>query len=192
MGRRIEYQLIGGEDNNNNNNNNNNQYIYKKRQSHAMSQRRWLATAVIFRPSDNYVFRFRRNVNSDSSGDRRDAGRRFQSAGPYMAKARWPVAVRDRGTNRSLDDDERSSAAGDDPGCQQADDRDHSSTPGHDRGCTSTRAQQNRRSSVTRAMRQTIVVYAPTGSTAYERRCSLGPRSFWSMASFTFLLGLKG
>ena len=25
-----------------------------------------------------------------------------------MAKARWPVAVRDRGTNRSLDDDERS------------------------------------------------------------------------------------
>ena len=34
------------------NNNNNNQYIYKQRQSHAMSQRRWLATAVIFRPSD--------------------------------------------------------------------------------------------------------------------------------------------
>jgi len=33
-------------------NNNNNQYIYKQRQSHAMSQRRWLATAVIFRPSD--------------------------------------------------------------------------------------------------------------------------------------------
>jgi len=31
------------------NNNNNNQYIYKQRQSHAMSQRRWLATAVIFR-----------------------------------------------------------------------------------------------------------------------------------------------
>jgi len=29
---------------------NNNQYIYKQRQSHAMSQRRWLATAVIFRP----------------------------------------------------------------------------------------------------------------------------------------------
>ena len=37
---------------NDNNNNNNNQYIYKQRQSHAMSQRRWLATAVIFRPSD--------------------------------------------------------------------------------------------------------------------------------------------
>jgi len=36
----------------NNNNNNNNQYIYKQRQSHAMSQWRWLATAVIFRPSD--------------------------------------------------------------------------------------------------------------------------------------------
>ena len=36
----------------NNNNNNNNQYIYKQRQSHAMSQRHWLATAVIFRPSD--------------------------------------------------------------------------------------------------------------------------------------------
>jgi len=36
----------------NDNNNNNNQYIYKQRQSHAMSQRRWLATAVIFRPSD--------------------------------------------------------------------------------------------------------------------------------------------
>ena len=35
-----------------NNNNNNNQYIYKQRQSHAMSQQRWLATAVIFRPSD--------------------------------------------------------------------------------------------------------------------------------------------
>ena len=34
------------------NNNNINQYIYKQRQSHAMSQRRWLATAVIFRPSD--------------------------------------------------------------------------------------------------------------------------------------------
>jgi len=29
-----------------NNNNNNNQYIYKQRQSHAMSQRRWLATAM--------------------------------------------------------------------------------------------------------------------------------------------------
>jgi len=39
--------------NNNNNNNNNNQYIYKQRQSHAMSQRRWLATALIFRPSEN-------------------------------------------------------------------------------------------------------------------------------------------
>ena len=38
--------------NNNSNNNNNNQYIYKQRQSHAMSQRRWLATAIIFRPSD--------------------------------------------------------------------------------------------------------------------------------------------
>ena len=38
--------------NSKNNNNNNNQYIYKQRQSHAMSQRRWLATAVIFRPSD--------------------------------------------------------------------------------------------------------------------------------------------
>jgi len=35
-----------------NHNNNHNQYIYKQRQSHAMSQRRWLATAVIFRPSD--------------------------------------------------------------------------------------------------------------------------------------------
>jgi len=35
-----------------NDHNNNNQYIYKQRQSHAMSQRRWLATAVIFRPSD--------------------------------------------------------------------------------------------------------------------------------------------
>ena len=35
-----------------NNNNNNNQYIYKQCQSHAMSQRRWMATAVIFRPSD--------------------------------------------------------------------------------------------------------------------------------------------
>jgi len=34
------------------------------------------------------------------------------------------------------------SAAGDDPGCQQADDRDHSSTPWHDRGCTSTRAHE--------------------------------------------------
>ena len=40
------------EDKCHNNNNNNNQYIYKQRQSHAMSQRRWLATAVIFRPSD--------------------------------------------------------------------------------------------------------------------------------------------
>ena len=38
--------------NDGNNNNNNNQYIYKQRQSHAMSQRRWLSTAVIFRPSD--------------------------------------------------------------------------------------------------------------------------------------------
>ena len=35
-----------------NHNNNHNQYIYKQRQSHAMSQRRWLATAVIFHPSD--------------------------------------------------------------------------------------------------------------------------------------------
>jgi len=40
---------VGSHDNNNNNNN---QYIYKQCQSHAMSQRRWLATAVIFRPSD--------------------------------------------------------------------------------------------------------------------------------------------
>ena len=39
----------------NNNNNNNNQYIYKQRQSHAMSQRHWLATAVIFRPSRHGV-----------------------------------------------------------------------------------------------------------------------------------------
>jgi len=42
----IDHFLVG------NCNNNNNQYIYKQRQSHAMSQRRWLATAVIFRPSD--------------------------------------------------------------------------------------------------------------------------------------------
>ena len=44
--------IISNSNNNNNNNNNNNQYIYKQRQSHATSQRRWLATAVIFRPSD--------------------------------------------------------------------------------------------------------------------------------------------
>jgi len=46
------FGLVGHKKKNNNNNNNNNQYIYKQRQSHAMSQRRWLATAVIFRPSD--------------------------------------------------------------------------------------------------------------------------------------------
>ena len=49
---RVSPQIRKKERNNNNNNNNNNQYIYKQRQSHAMSQRRWLATAVIFRPSD--------------------------------------------------------------------------------------------------------------------------------------------
>ena len=57
---------------NNNNNNNNNQYIYKQRQSHAMA----LAGDSGYLPPIRYVFRFRRNVNSDSSGDRRDAGRR--------------------------------------------------------------------------------------------------------------------
>ena len=48
----LELNIVSRDTDNDNNNNNNNQYIYKQRQSHAMSQRRWLATAVIFRPSD--------------------------------------------------------------------------------------------------------------------------------------------
>ena len=38
-------------------------------------------------------------------------------------------------TAAPIDHSMTTSAAGDDPGCQQADDRDHSSTPGYDRGC---------------------------------------------------------
>ena len=57
-----------------------------------------------------------------------------------MAKARWPVAVRDRGTNRSLDDDERSWRR---PGMPASGRQRSLKYAGHDRGCTSTRAQQS-------------------------------------------------
>jgi len=38
---------------------------------------------------------------SDSSGDRRAVGSRFQVLGPYAAKLRWPVDVRVQGTRRA-------------------------------------------------------------------------------------------
>ena len=120
-------------------NNNNNQYIYKQRQSHAMSQRRWLATAVIFRPSDMSLgFAETWTVIAPATAETLEGGSRAlvhrwrKSVDQWLSETAAPIG-------HSM----TTSAAGDDSGCQQADDRDHSSTPGHDRGCTSTRAQQS-------------------------------------------------
>jgi len=41
------------------------------------------------------------NEESDSSGDRRAAGSRFQFLRPYAAKLRWPVDVRVQGIRRA-------------------------------------------------------------------------------------------
>jgi len=44
--------------------------------------------------TDKLVLSWRLNEESDSSGDRRAVGSRFQALAPYAAKLRWPVDVR--------------------------------------------------------------------------------------------------
>jgi len=113
----------------NNNNNNNNQYIYKQRQSHAMSQLRWLATAVIFRPSDvSLGFAETWIVIAPATAETLEGGSRA-----LVRRWRKPVDQWLSETAAPIGHSMTTSAAGDDPGCQQANDRDHSSTPGHDR-----------------------------------------------------------
>ena len=51
--------------------------------------------------ADKWVLSWRLNEASDSSGDRRAVGGRFQVLGPYAAKLRWPVNVRVQGTRRT-------------------------------------------------------------------------------------------
>ena len=50
--------------------------------------------------TDKWVLSWRLNEASDSSGDRRAVGSRFQVLGPYAAKMRWPVDVRVQGCTR--------------------------------------------------------------------------------------------
>ena len=57
--------------------------------------------------TDEWVLSWRLNEDSDSSGDRRAAGSRFQVLGPYTAKLRWPVDVRVQGTRRAPETAER-------------------------------------------------------------------------------------
>ena len=69
-------------------------------------QRRWddasrhpqLQPALSSAGTDEWVLSWRLNEASDSSGDRRAVGSRFQVLGPYAAKLRWPVDVRVPGT----------------------------------------------------------------------------------------------
>ena len=104
-----------------------------------MSQRRWLATAVIFRPSDvSLGFAETRTVIAPATAETLEGGSRA-----LVRRWRKPVDQWLSETAAPIGHSMTTSAAGDDPGCQQADDRDHSSTPAHDRGCTSTRAQQS-------------------------------------------------
>ena len=50
---------------------------------------------------------WRLNEASDSFGDRRAVGSRFQVLGSYAAKLRWPVDVRVQGTSRAAETTER-------------------------------------------------------------------------------------
>ena len=57
--------------------------------------------------TDEWVFSWRLNDESVSSGDRMAVGSRFQVVGPYTAKLRWPVDVRVQGTRRAPETAER-------------------------------------------------------------------------------------
>ena len=54
-----------------------------------------------------WVLIWRLNEASDSSGDRRAIGSRFQVLEPYAAKQRWAVDVRVQGTRRAPETAER-------------------------------------------------------------------------------------
>jgi len=96
-----------------NNNNNNNQYIYKQRQSHAMSQRRWLATAVIFRPSDMSLgFTETWTVIAPATAETLEGGSRA-----LVRRWRKPVDQWLSETAAPTGHSMTTSAAGDDPGC---------------------------------------------------------------------------
>ena len=72
-------------------------------------QRRWddgtrhsqLQPALSSAGTDEWVLSWRLNEASDSSGDRRAVGSRFQVLESYAAKLRWPVDVRVPGTRRT-------------------------------------------------------------------------------------------
>ena len=51
--------------------------------------------------TDEWVLSWRLNADSDSSGDRRAVGSRFQLLGPYAAKLHWPVGVQVPGARRA-------------------------------------------------------------------------------------------
>ena len=57
--------------------------------------------------TDEWVLSWRLNDASDSSGDRRAVGSRFQVLEPYAAKLRWAVDVRVQGTRRAPETAER-------------------------------------------------------------------------------------
>jgi len=69
-------------------------------------QRRWddgtrhpqLQPALSSAGTDEWVLRWRLNEDSDSSGDRRAVGSRFQVLEPYVAELRWLVEVGVQGT----------------------------------------------------------------------------------------------
>jgi len=57
---------------------------------------------------NRWALRWRLKEQRVVSGVLRSAGRLFHDRGPLMAKLRWPVAVRARGTSRVADAVERS------------------------------------------------------------------------------------
>jgi len=59
--------------------------------------RHWLQPALSSAGTDRWVLSWRLNEPSDSSGDRRAAGSRFQVLEPYAAKLRWAVDIRVQG-----------------------------------------------------------------------------------------------
>ena len=57
--------------------------------------------------TDEWVLSWRLNEHSDSSGDQRAVGSRFQVLEQYTAKLRWPVDVRVQGTRRTTETAQR-------------------------------------------------------------------------------------
>jgi len=57
--------------------------------------------------TDEWVLSWRLNEQSDSSGDRRAVGSRFQVLEQHRAKLRWPVDVRVQGTRRTAETAQR-------------------------------------------------------------------------------------